>query len=141
MICLPTSVSKHYYNIIVVLLSLFGFSKENSNKGKSGRKRQLPLIAEFVMVLVCLRLGLLQEQISDIFCISLASSSKIFTMWITLIYHVFKQVFVRWLSKQVIKKYLPKCFFKYPRTCVIIDCTEVKVEKPSPPLFSKSQLE
>ena len=35
-------------------------------KGKPGRKRQLPLFAEFVMVLVRLRLGLLQKQISDI---------------------------------------------------------------------------
>ena len=33
------------------------------NKGKPGRKRKLPLFAEFVMALVRLRLGLLQKQI------------------------------------------------------------------------------
>lgn len=44
---------------------------------------------------------------------------------------MFKQVLVRWPSKQLIKKYLSKCFSKYPRTRVIIDCTEIKIEKPS----------
>ena len=89
------------------------------------------------MVLVRLRLGLLQEQISDIFCISQPSVSKIFTTWITLLYHVFKLVLVRWPSNQLIKKYLPKCFSKYPRTRDIIDCTEIKVEKPSAPSSQK----
>ena len=70
------------------LFVLFFFLGEHG-QGKPGRKRQL---AEFVMVLVRLRLGLLQKQISDIFCISQASISKIFTTWITLLYHVFKQV-------------------------------------------------
>ncbi|XP_068739182.1 uncharacterized protein [Montipora capricornis] len=106
--------------------------QENTNKGKPGWKRQLPLFAEFVMVLFRLRLGLLQKQISDIFCISQPSVSKIFTTWITLLYHVFKQVLVRWPSKN-----LPKCFSKYPRTRVIIDCTETKVEKPSAPSSQK----
>ena len=43
--------------------------------GKPGRKRQLPLFTEFVMVLVGLRLGLLQRKIADIFCISQPSVS------------------------------------------------------------------
>ena len=113
------------------------FLKENTDKGKPGRKRQLPLFAEFVMVLVRLRLGLLQRQIADIFCISQPSVSKIFTTWITMLYHVFKQVLIRWPSKQLVKKHLPKSFSKYPRTRVIIDCTELKVEKPSAPSSQK----
>ena len=62
---------------------------------------------------------------------------RCFTMWITLLYHVSKQVLVRWPSKQLIKNYLPKCFFKYPRTRVVIGCTETKVEKPSAPSSQK----
>ena len=50
---------------------------------------------------------------------------------------MFKKVLVRWPSKQLIKKYLPKCFSKYPRTRVIIDCTEIKIEKPSAPSSQK----
>ena len=89
------------------------------------------------MVLVRLRLSLLQKQISDIFCISQPSVSKIFTTWITLLYHVFKQVLVRWPAKQLIKKYFPKFFSKYPRTLVIIDCTEITVDNPSAPSSQK----
>ena len=111
--------------------------KENIDKGKPGRKKQLPLFAEFVMVLVRLRLRLLQRQIADIFCVSQPSVSKIFTTWITMLYHMFKQVLIRWPSKQLVKRHLPKCFSKYPRTCVIIDCTEVNVKKPSAPSSQK----
>ena len=41
-----------------------------------------------------------------------------------MLYHVFKEV---------LKRHLPKCFSRYVRTHVIIDCTEVKIEKPSAP--------
>ena len=50
-----------------------------------------------------------------------------------MLHHMFKQVLIRWPSKQLVKRHLPKCFSKYPRTHVIIDCTELKVEKPSAP--------
>ena len=50
----------------------------------------MSLFAEFVMVLVRLRLGLLQSHLADIFAISQSSVSKIFTTWINLLYHVFK---------------------------------------------------
>ena len=113
------------------------FLKENTDKGKPGRKRQLLLFAEFVMVLVRLRLGLLQRQIADIFCISQPSVSKVFTAWMTVLYHVVKQVLIRWPSKQLVKRHLPKCFSKYTRTRIIIDCTELKVEQRSAPSSQK----
>ena len=123
------------HEVLICLCLLF--LMENTDKGKPGRKRQLPLFAEFVMVLVRLRLGLLQRLIADIFCISQPSVSKNFTTWITMLYHVFKQVLIRWPSKQLVKKHLPKCFSKYPRTRVIIDCTELKVEKSNAPSSQK----
>ena len=61
-----------------VLIYLCLLLKENTDKGEPGPKRQLPLFAEFVMVMVRLRLGLLQRQIADIFGISQSSVSKIF---------------------------------------------------------------
>ena len=54
-----------------------------------------------------------------------------------MLYHMFKQVLIRWPSKQLVKRHLPKCFSKYPRTRVFIDCTELKVEKPSAPSSQK----
>jgi len=108
-----------------------------TDRGKPGHKRQLPVIAEFVMVLVRPRLGLLQifSDIADIFCISQPSVSNIFTTWISMLYHVFKQVLIRWPSK----RHLPKCISKYPttRVIIIIICTELKNEKPSAPSSQK----
>ena len=89
------------------------------------------------MVLVRLRLDLLQKQIADLFSISQSSVSKIFTTWITMLYHVFKEVLITWPSKELVKRHLPKCFFKYPRTRVTINCTELKVDKPSAPSSKK----
>ena len=54
-----------------------------------------------------------------------------------MLYHVFKEVLITWPSKELVKRHLPKCVFKYPRTRVIIDCTEVKAEKPSAPSSQK----
>ena len=71
------------------------------------------------------------------FSISQASVSKIFTTWITILYHVFKEVLITWPSKELVKRHLLKFFFKYPRTRVIIDCTELKIEKPGAPSSQK----
>ena len=54
-----------------------------------------------------------------------------------MLYHVFKQALIRWPSKQLVKRHLPKWISKYPRTRVIIDCTEFKIEKPSAPSSQK----
>ena len=91
---------------------------------KPGPKRQMPLFAEFLMVLIRLRLGLLQSHLADIFAISQSSISKIFTTWINLLYHVFKEILIIWPAKVQIQKHMPKSFNRYPRTRVIIGCTE-----------------
>ena len=47
---------------------------------------------------------------------------------------------IRWPSKQLVKRHLPKCFPKHPRTQVIIDCTELNIDKRNAvhPLLKKS---
>lgn len=111
--------------------------QEDEHVNKSGPKRQLTLFAEFIMVLVRLKLGLLQTHLADIFSISQSSVSKIFTTWINLLYHVFKEILIIWPSKAQIQKHMPKSFSKYPRTCVIIDCTEFFIEKSTQPSAQK----
>ena len=82
--------------------------------------------------------GLTKETNSrPLFSISQASVSKIFTTWITILYHVFKEVLITWPSKELEKRHLLKFFFKYPRTRVIIDCTGLKIEKPGAPSSQK----
>jgi len=125
-------------NVCLINSTLHIFtSQEDEHVGKPGRKRQMSLFAEFVMVLVRLRLGLLQSHLADIFAISQSSVSKIFTTWINLLYHVFKEVLIIWPAKVQIQKHMPKSFSKYPRTRVIIDCTEFFIEKSTQPSAQK----
>lgn len=115
------------------------FLQENCGKGKPGRKRQLPLFDEFVMVLVRLRLGLLKKQIADRCSLSprllYQRSSPRRLLYCTM--YVFKEVLITWPSKELVKRHLLKFFFKYPRTRVIIDRTELKIEKPGAPSSQK----
>lgn len=96
----------------------------------------MPLLSEFILVLVRLRLGLLIGHLADIYSLSKGSVSKIFTTWINLLYHVLKDIIIVWPTKQQVKRHLPKSFAKFPRTRVIIDCT-VKIQKLTGPSAQK----
>lgn len=65
-------------------------NQEERDRNKPGPKRQVPLFAEFLLVLVRLRLGLLVGHLADIYSLSKGAVSKIFTTWITMLYHVFR---------------------------------------------------
>ena len=84
--------------------------QEDEHVTKPGPKTQMPLFAEFLIVLIRLGLGLLQSHLADIFAISQSSVSKIFTTWINVLYHVFKEVIIIWPAKVQIQKHMPKSF-------------------------------
>ena len=67
----------------------------------------------------------------------LESVSKILTTWINKLYHVFKDILIAWPKRQQVKRHLPKSFAKFPQTRVIIDCTEIKIQKPTGPSAQK----
>lgn len=95
------------------------------------------MFAEFVLVLVRLRLGLLVDNLADIYSTSKGSVSKTYTTWINMLFHVLKDILIAWPTKEQVKRHLPKGFAKFPRTCVIIDCTELKIKKPTGPSAQK----
>ena len=97
----------------------------------------MPLFAEFILVLVRLRLGLLVAHLADIYSLSKGSVSKIFTNWINMLYRAFKDILIAWPTMQQVRRNLPKSFAKFPRTRVIIDCTEIKIQKPTGPSAQK----
>ena len=113
----------------VIKVLLYFFKKTVTKKNLAGR-------GSYPIWWICYgacspSFGLTKETNSrPLFSISQASVSKIFTTWITILYHVFKEVLITWPSKELVKRHLLKLFFKYPRTRVIIDCTELKIEKP-----------
>ena len=95
-----------------------------------GRKRKLNLEEEMLAVFMQLRLDLLLEDIADRFEIGLSTASKQFTTWIKVIAVELKFLFP-WPAKGLILQKTPSQFKKYPNTRVIIDCTELFIQRPS----------
>ena len=113
------------------------FQKKPSVK-KSGKKRSLTTFQEFILTLVRLRLGLLVRHLSDIFAISKSSVSKVFTTWICFLAITLKDILLIWPAKESIRKHLPQSFKNYPATRVIIDCTEIFIQKPTSPAAQRA---
>lgn len=111
--------------------------QRSANTKKPGKKRTLSLFEEFLLTLVRLRLGLLRTHLSHIFGISESQVSKIFVTWVTFLAHELKQLIV-WPTRQQLKDKLPQEFNKFPNTTVIIDCTEIFIEKPTLPSAQKT---
>lgn len=86
---------------------------------------------EIFVFLTRLRLGLLELDIATRHNISLSVTSKIINFWLNVSYSYIKQV-PFWPKKMIVQKYMPTCFSKlYPNTRIILDATEILIEKPS----------
>ena len=84
-----------------------------TSKSNKGRKRILSLLEEFFLVLVCLRLGPLEQDIANRFGISQSTVSRILITWINLLYlssnkspfgHVkplYTQIYLKSLKKSI----------------------------------------
>lgn len=97
---------------------------------KPGPKRGLRPEDEFLIVCMRLCLGLLQDHLSDIFCVSKTTVSRIINMWINFLYdHC--QSLVPLSTREQILCNLPKSFQEYQNCRTVIECTELFTEKPS----------
>ncbi|CAG2244651.1 unnamed protein product [Mytilus edulis] len=98
--------------------------------GNRGRVRSLSIDNEFFAVLVRLRLGLLVEDIAARFAISKTHFSKLFNTWIRFLRLELELLFP-FPSREQVNEHMPPSFAKFPNTVVILDCTEIYVQKPS----------
>ena len=80
---------------------------EAQTKSSKGRKRILPPLEEFFLVLVRLRLGLLEQELAYRFRISQSTVSRIFSTWINLLYLQFKQIPI-WPPKSLFSLICPE---------------------------------
>ena len=102
---------------------------ENGCKG--GPKRSLSAEEEFFIVVVCLRCGILEENIAYKTQLSRSHISRIWITWIDFLHSWFRALPI-WPSCKVIDKAMPNSFIDtYPTTRVIIDATEIFIEMPS----------
>lgn len=101
---------------------------DSNTSNKLGRPRKVTIFQEFVMVLMKLRLGLFNRDLAYRFNISSSVVSEIFRTWIRFLRSEL-QVTTQLPPKDVIKLHMPSLFKEfYPRTTIIIDCTEIEME-------------
>lgn len=108
-----------------------GESKDSYADIKIGRNVKLPLLEQFFLTMVRLRLGLLELDLAVRFDLSQPSVSRITMTWINLLYHSLKSLecYPPW---HIVRKYMPQVFKEeYPNTRLIIDATEFGIERPS----------
>lgn len=78
-----------------------------------------------------LRLGILNEDLTDRFGISQSTCSETIKTWIRLLSTTLGK-FVKWIPKESVKENMPKLLktAAYGNVCVIIDCSEIFIERP-----------
>ena len=77
-----------------------------------------------------LRLGLLVEDVADRFQVSSTTMSRLFNTWILFLARELPLLFP-WPSQQMIQRHASPDFATYPNTRIIIDCTEIFIQRPT----------
>ena len=94
------------------------------------RKRLLTLYEEFILTLIRIRRGWDVKETAVVLGISPCQVSRIFTSWVNLLNKCFKPL-LEWPSTDMVKNNMPDSFKSaYPSTRVVIDCSELFVQKP-----------
>ena len=105
--------------------------KENYKRRCSSGNFALSLYDQLFLFMIRLRLGLLETDLGVRFNISTSTVSRIILTWANYLYTMLGQVPI-WSTTAQIKNSMPQCFkTTYPKTRVILDCTEIKVQRPS----------
>ena len=104
---------------------------EQVSNRPQGRPRSLTLFQEFTLVLMRLRLGLFEKDLSHRFGVSVMTVSRVVRTWLRFLRLEFEPL-ISIPARPVIKKHMPEIFKNLlPDTTVIVDCTEIEMEKPS----------
>ena len=105
--------------------------KTSEHQIKCGKPRLMTPEQELFLVLVRLRLGLFVSDIAHRFNTSASNVSRIFKTWIVFLNQRLRALPIQ-PSRKFVDDNMPACFkVAYPKTRVVIDCTEIFIEKPS----------
>ena len=100
------------------------------NRKKPGPTRKLSYLDEFLLVLMRLKAGLFVQDLADRFGISTSLVSRICITWINLLYVELKDIFP-FPAQELVRKNMPQEFAQYATTRIILDCTELFIQRPS----------
>lgn len=102
----------------------------DKDKNKPGPSRRLTYLEELLLVLMRLKAGLFVQDLADRFGISTSLVSRICITWINLLYLELNDIFP-FPSQELVRKNMPKEFNEYPTTRIILDCSEIFIQRPS----------
>jgi len=88
---------------------------------------------EFLLLLMKLRLNKDDQELAWFFGISTHTVARIFKTWLNFLYYQLQELDI-WSSRDIIDEHMPSDFQKkFPKTRVILDGSEIPIEKPSDP--------
>ncbi|WAR24515.1 hypothetical protein MAR_038184 [Mya arenaria] len=96
----------------------------------TGRKQKHRPIDEFLMVKMRLRLGLLVKDLEYRFKVASSTVFKRFHTWIIYMFRYLQSI-VFLPELHVLQKRVPPCFSAFSDTRIVLDCTEIFVQRPS----------
>ena len=101
---------------------------------KRGPHRQMLPRNEFLMTMMRLKLGLLEEDLAFRFCVSQSHVSNVLNTWLCLLH---QHIVVKpkwWPSREIVHKLSPEdVMTDFPNLRVIIAATEMRTQRPSDP--------
>ena len=105
-------------------------SAPNAHTGR-GRRRRLSGKEQFLLTLMRLRRGFSTEHLEWLFRIDKSTVSRIFVSWVNFIYLRLSAIPI-WPTREQVDQTMPQTFKdSFPKTRVIIDCTEFYCEAPT----------
>ena len=98
---------------------------------KTSKDHQLSPIDELFLTLIKLKRASANEDLAERFNLSSKYVSSIVITWVNLMAATFRKTNT-WLSKKKVRKLMPNSFKPiYSDVRVIVDCTELEIERPS----------
>lgn len=107
----------------------WGSDKKQKNDPR-GSEKQSELLNEFFMVLVRLRTGMPGKELARNFIMSESQVSRTFSTWINFLRQELRHL-TTFPTQADIRPHLPKSFEDFPGTRLVIDATEVRIQRPS----------
>lgn len=123
------------YEHIKFIFSIFGDEVNCLKYYPQMKTLQVPFLNpcdQFLLVLIKLRRNMLFTELAFRLKVKKTELSNIFITWIKYLYYKLKELNV-WVSKQSLDKNM-KYYGKINPCTVIVDCTEIKIEKSKNPL-------
>ena len=115
----PNSKSMRYWGSM-------NANNEFYSSTKCGQKWRLCPLDELFMVLVKLKRSSANKDLAERFSIHETHVSRVFVSWIKLLHIVLESIDI-WLPRSKVRKYMPAL----GDVRVVIDCTEIRSERPS----------